>query len=81
MSIIESLPNFDATLYWAYCLECKEPMFGVEKEWPQTFDCECPVCGEVNVFSNSAQPVTHRSSENPESLPPSHIQDNAPGTL
>ena len=81
MSIIKSLPNFDATLYWAYCLECKEPMFGVEEEWPKTMECECAVCGAVNVFSHSPQPVSLRSSESQEVLPPSCTQDTAGETV
>jgi len=32
VSIIISIPDFDAGLYWAYCLSCKDPMFGVEQE-------------------------------------------------
>jgi hypothetical protein len=78
MSIVETLPGFDASLYWAYCLNCKEPMFGVEEEYPKTFELECAVCSAVNVFSASPQPVQLRSSENPE---PRHLSSCIQDTL
>jgi hypothetical protein len=66
VSIVKSIPGFDASLYWTYCLNCKEPMFGIQEECPQTLHCICAVCGAVNVFSGSPQPIQLRSVENPK---------------
>ena len=54
--------------YWAFCLHCKKPMWGMSRpggpnslvDPPQNMESTCPHCGSINVFRNSSQPVEVR---------------------
>lgn len=54
-----------AHYYWTYCLNCKKPMFGMEKETEQNCIITCGSCGARNVFRNSSQPVAVQPSDPP----------------
>jgi hypothetical protein len=70
MSIVEIPPEY-ADLYWKYCLKCKNPMFGMERELPQKceFTHTCGVCGAMNIFRDSLQPITLELPVPPTSSP------------
>jgi hypothetical protein len=58
MSTIK-IPAKYAHFHWAFCLNCKNPMCGVERPYEAagTYTWTCGHCGEVNVFRDSMQPV------------------------
>lgn len=75
--IVEIPPEY-ASLYWKYCLKCKNPMFGMERELPEKceFTHKCVICGAINVFRDSPQPVTLKLPDSRALLPSTRI----PGT-
>jgi hypothetical protein len=72
------IPGKDARFHWAYCLNCKNPMYGVERPYEAagSHKWTCGHCNAVNVFRDSMQPVELIQHPNQSDLPSTHTENN-----
>jgi hypothetical protein len=72
------IPGKDPRYYWVYCLDCKKPMYGVERPYEAagSHQWTCGRCNAINVFRDSMQPVELIRLPNQSDLPSTHIESN-----
>jgi hypothetical protein len=73
----------DANFHWAYCLNCKNPMYGVEHPYEAagSHTWTCGHCNAVNVFRDSMQPVELIQRPLQSIFPPIHTGNTEDKTV
>lgn len=72
------IPGKDPRFHWAYCLNCKKPMYGIERPYEAAGNHKwtCGHCNAVNVFRDSMQPVELIRHPSRSDLPSTHTGSN-----